>query len=614
VESLSSIFGERLPDSTFLTQNEGAFDNQVVFVLHPNGDVQAHQWVARSYQWVNLGQYSYERKRIEGQLEKEKLRGQKIGGGLPPNTVQYFLAVAKQREQDCKNNSTDVPQIPFQAPVASLSELETRYPPQRVDASSGHYASLPSAGSSTFTTLPKMKATTAMTTVATAPQQHPSMNTNPFIDDPLIVRPADNQIEFNECASSPTPANSNLSLITQRQIVGDDHNKDTIDKGKSVATAEQMDRLPTDPLRTHGTHGPSSAIAGPSVSEGHDYWAAESIQGPDASQKRVCGQGQEQMPSDLWSHQGQPTSYAFQMALSGKEALRFELESHKLSRQDSSSLSAPPIGLENIRPGSAILDPVRGRYGLTDAVIYRVPAVDFTTQQLRRIGGLENVSSDQSGSLSARRVLREGEVEPVWLDRQSSIFQKGAATSNMSNEELELFSSPTPQNWNGPFFPDIAPKASDLLTPGSTASKKSREEELAEWWHSGNMRERQEDYLKVLQKTAASGAAPRGESSNDWNLDHALYPVFENLKAYVEEGTHKPRDYFARFAKPPEWCINNTPAGRNSFFGEDYGTPPARLGRYVTKPFGGSTPCLPSLRRTFENALQRISRKALPRF
>jgi len=181
-------------------------------------------------------------------------------------------------------------------------------------------------------------------------------------------------------------------------------------------------------------------------------------------------------------------------------------------------------------------------------------------------------------------VLRESEVEVAWRDRQGSIFRKGTATSNMSNEELELYSRPTPQNWNGPFFPEIAPKPSDLLTPGFMANKRSGQEELAGWWNSGNMRERQEDYLKVLQKTAAARAMPHGESSNDWSLDHALYPVFENLKAYVEKGSHKPHDYFARFAKQPEWYINNTLAGRKSFFGEDYGTPPARLGRYVTRP------------------------------
>src|SRR5579871_198715 len=160
MENLSKIFGEPLPDSTFLTQNEGAFDNQIVFILHPNGDVQAHQWAARSYQWVNIGQYSYKRKRIEGQLEKEKLRGQKIGGGLPPNTIQYFLAVTKQREQDCKNSSTDVSQILFPNFIASsLSQPEARYPPLYVDKENGHQTVLSSTGSSTLTALSATKAT-----------------------------------------------------------------------------------------------------------------------------------------------------------------------------------------------------------------------------------------------------------------------------------------------------------------------------------------------------------------------------------------------------------------------------------------------------------------------
>ncbi len=509
VESLSRIFGERLPDSTFLTQNEGSFDNQIVFILHPNGDVQAHQWAAQSYQWVNLGQYSYRRKRIEGQLEKEKLRGQKIGGGLQPNTMQYFLAVTKQREQDCKNSSTHHNFI-----ASSLSQPEVPYPPLRVETESGRHVTLSSIGSSTLTALPATKATTA-----TASRRHSSMTSNPFIDDPF------NPTEFNEYTSSHLPANTDLSPFTQHELTGD-HNHGKVDKGKSVARAEQVDGLLMDRLLFHR---PSIAIVDSSVSDG------------------------QQEVTEKWSYDQDKESSddAFQLTLLGNEPSRIEPASHNLTQQVS-------ISLENIPPNATFLAPA----------VHRGPAMNFTTKHSRQI-----VAPCQSEPLSTRRMLRDGEVETAW---HSTTFQKGAATSNMSNEELELYSKPTPQDWNGPFFPDTAPKASHLLIPDFTANKRSYQE-LAVWWHSGNMRERQEDYLKVLQKTAT-------ESSNDWSLDHALYPVFENLKAYVEKGSHKPRDYFARFAKPPEWCINNTPAGRKSFFGEDYGTPPARLGRYVALP------------------------------
>lgn len=78
--------------------DNGRFEGQVCFTLHPNGDVQAHQWALST--WVNIGQFSCSRHRIEGQLEKDVLRGQKIGGGLAPNTLEYFRAVAEQRQTD----------------------------------------------------------------------------------------------------------------------------------------------------------------------------------------------------------------------------------------------------------------------------------------------------------------------------------------------------------------------------------------------------------------------------------------------------------------------------------------------------------------------------------
>jgi hypothetical protein len=566
MECLSRIFGAQLPDSSFLTQNEGAFDNQIVFIVHPNGDVQAHQWAAQSYQWVNLGQYSYRRKRIEGQLEKEKLRGQKIGGGLPPNTVHYFLAVTKQREQDCKNSSAYVPQISFQSFVtSSLSQPEMRYRLRHVDTSREHHTSLSSAGSSTLTALPTTKATTVMAAAGTAPRRYPLMSKNPFIDDPFVARPVNNQAEYNEYALSPTPADTGLRPFTQCESASD-HNQGKVDKGKSVATAEQVDHLLADPFMTHRTHGPSSAIEDASVLEDHKFLTTKPIQEQEATEKRAYNLDKERMSSGPLAQQCQPASNAFQMTLLDNEVSHLEPESHKLTRQ----------------------------YAVSDTAAHHGPAVNLTTKHSRQIDTPENAALGQSEPLSIRRVLRESEVEAAWRDGQDSIFRKGAATSNMSNEELELYSKPSPQNWNGPFFPDSAPKASDLLTPGFMVNKRCGQEELAGWWHSGNMRERQEDYLKVLQKTAAARVMPQGEWSNDWSLDHALYPVFENLKAYVEKGSHKPCDYFARFAKPPEWCIDNSPAGRESFFGEDYGTPPARLGRYVTKPAVASTPCASS--------------------
>ena len=53
-------------------------------------------------------------------------------------------------------------------------------------------------------------------------------------------------------------------------------------------------------------------------------------------------------------------------------------------------------------------------------------------------------------------------------------------------------------------------------------------------------------------------------------------PAIANLHSYVD-GSQP--DYFSRYARPPEWCFDKTPGGNKSFFGEDWGAPPPRVGR-----------------------------------
>ncbi|MCJ1291057.1 hypothetical protein MMC34_002599 [Xylographa carneopallida] len=56
--------------------------------------------------------------------------------------------------------------------------------------------------------------------------------------------------------------------------------------------------------------------------------------------------------------------------------------------------------------------------------------------------------------------------------------------------------------------------------------------------------------------------------------DHLLVPVLANLKGYLTPG-----DYFNKHGHVPEWCIDQGAGGQTSFFGEDWGAPPPRVGR-----------------------------------
>ena len=83
---------------------------------------------------------------------------------------------------------------------------------------------------------------------------------------------------------------------------------------------------------------------------------------------------------------------------------------------------------------------------------------------------------------------------------------------------------------------------------------------------------------------SATTSSDRFESSNSITAiapsqnraisDNLLIPVLSNLATYLQTG-----GYFNRHGKAPDWCIDQGSGGQLSFFGEDWGVPPPRVGR-----------------------------------
>lgn len=92
------VFGNALPGREFLDQNTGCKNGYVQFLQHPNGDVSAHQWSDSRYQWVNLGQYSHSRRKIEGMLGTDRLKEETLTQAGYRHSLRYFRTVARQRE------------------------------------------------------------------------------------------------------------------------------------------------------------------------------------------------------------------------------------------------------------------------------------------------------------------------------------------------------------------------------------------------------------------------------------------------------------------------------------------------------------------------------------
>jgi hypothetical protein len=164
------------------------------------------------------------------------------------------------------------------------------------------------------------------------------------------------------------------------------------------------------------------------------------------------------------------------------------------------------------------------------------------------------------------------------------------------------------QTLKAPFFVEATGLGSSILRG---EGDEIYDERLQEWWKSGNTFARQEEfYQSLLRVREASTGGPQTtrrhppgpigppSSSSSTRLpcstsesmttitgstpDHTarlLIPMIENLQAYTQGPQEKRRDYFCQWSKAPDWAIDTSENGNNSFYDKDWGTPPARLGR-----------------------------------
>lgn len=96
--------------------------------------------------------------------------------------------------------------------------------------------------------------------------------------------------------------------------------------------------------------------------------------------------------------------------------------------------------------------------------------------------------------------------------------------------------------------------------------------EAERWWSADS----RIDSLGTQQIKAFLGCvleSPNGKQRSDV-AEHLLGPVLANLQTYLTPG-----GYFNKHGRVAEWCIDQGANGQTSFFGEDWGAPPPRVGR-----------------------------------
>lgn len=199
-------------------------------------------------------------------------------------------------------------------------------------------------------------------------------------------------------------------------------------------------------------------------------------------------------------------------------------------------------------------------------------------------------TSTRTGSLMVARpeqeLLKVSDPLP-WTDRPVSIHD---STSPLAPQFPTLTMMPTTQNpppGLGSGKPDIWSLA--RRNPPTRPAL----EDVDVWWNDFR---RHEEFNRAFETPVRGGSrnanfldapvhsahqhvqdqiSPSRFSSDIDVISSLMVPALKTLASYVDDASP---GHFRRFARVPEWCIDKSAGGNQSFFG-DWGVPPSRVGR-----------------------------------
>ncbi|KAH0362521.1 hypothetical protein KCU65_g7996, partial [Aureobasidium melanogenum] len=596
-QEINEVFGNDLPPLAYFQGNVGNKDGQVGFAMHPNGDISAQQWSQSDYQWFNIGQFSNSRRRTEGTLASHRLKGDNELHSLLQHSLCYFRAVAKQHEASSmklpfgpKELQAYMPKVSINRPARKVAVTPATKTPTESESEQGlpeikQKARTPSLGPAIepwaqgYASRARSKSKLSSTSVA-PPSSNLSFQ-NDFLPSITNVSAVPNNT-LNQWPYSLTALN-NLSFGTFPR------NRDHDAPDKPIL-------LPTF---TGPTATPTSAI------ESSQYlksFLPKSV--PQTATSRL--------------DTSNPTS-----------SLNFSTFFEKTQSQTDSSGKTPTSSQRNFT--KACLDKIfdaaasrnmnsstAARTVLHDPFQSQSPTISSITKQDSDVKHYDTTWSSisigeaaascigQASSSTSNDDLafdpRISEPEPVPKSKVMEIVD--ISLPHMTTEELAIYSRPSPQNFNGPFF---------MGSPGvpSEASRKSHEQELHDWFYSGlTTIERQNEHFEYIKTAHNQGitqakvnpgpiGTPSTRSMSSKNAEpepfnevttRLFLSVHESLSQYTQGPIEQRRGYLAPFCDPPEWCIDKSVNGNNSFFGEDWSQPPERISRdsrYRPLPFEG---------------------------
>ena len=542
LENYVRLFG-KLPDLIRLHEQTGDFDGQIVFIGHPNRDVSAHQWSSGSFQWVNIGQWSHTRCRMEGFLASQR----PLKTSFTYNTLEYFKYAAYDREYQIKEFGRLI-EKPDEPGPSFLTEGDRT-------ASLSTTSGSPHDVSSTFAWLGGPDETPNLPSTV-----HPSSRniTREHLEDPFVtpakpprsVIPASlNNREAGTDTDGSMDFDYEFPLKLNPASVPFKTRKTNVDLNHQLAyiqhKCEQIDKMQELPRESE------TPLQLRDVGFGEEASSLFATPAAPLNTSRVQG---PLSPEDIQNRQ----QLKDRLAALGDQARR---PSQSIERRV--AIPDVPMLNTNIRalfpPGLTVANPYRGVSTLNaNAAPYtRMPTVPSTLED------------SQSEELT---ITAPPAANLCFSDPDDARQSHAREIANGFGQQ-----APTRQNLNGPFFAESMPTAHDPTT--ALAFRVSDEEMLSNWFRDGQRPIRQQEYAKTLIASASTinkgrrfgvigEGAPKAQDQTNYVNTSFLTRVLENLSEYAEESRTGVRSsYFTRAWKPaqPALC-DPSPEGNQSFF------------------------------------------------
>ncbi|KAF2467232.1 uncharacterized protein BDR25DRAFT_376117 [Lindgomyces ingoldianus] len=570
MDEKTRVFGEKpLPDPIRLREQMGDFDGHVVFIAHPNRDISAHQWSLPAFQWINIGAYSQNRRKIEGSLTSDRLKS----GNIPYDSLQYFKGVAEQREKHIvEHGRQEERKLPD---PASILRVETLSRPAFTDPD--RFASLSSTSDSTADPFPTLNQFGPPRVAVPSRNQAPtpSLRTlaKDFLDDPFVTpaRPPQPAIPvtFN-------PINRGMSDLRggggQRAMGSMDFQFEfppSSNSPQETRTAQPPSGpesrrqifIQREQERIRRELRPQERQAELDLREidvGED-----AMSGYDAPDRRptVARPQVPPSPEDVQTRQ----KLKSKLAELGDQALRGGGQGD--GRVAVPDLPSRPAAARNLfpPPGLTVANPHR----VVSTLNATAPPYTHLPQDNRPIP-----HSDSDSDATATNVPTATNLKFSDPDGIRQVHNREIA-SGLGHQ------GPTPQNFKGPFFADTIPTSHNPTAPLSF--QVDEQDKLRNWFSDGQRPARQEEYYKSIMATANANARTRnmtdlevigdGSSRNydphNFANSRAFIRLYENLREYMEESIAQQgdKDYFTRGWKPAPLHLRDLGVtGSQSFF------------------------------------------------